>query len=380
MRTVFAIVFFLIACVGSGWADPSSVRVVQWSDIHSGGRWFSPSIFAKSVQDSLDSKPQGLVISGDFSDNSHDRDQFYARFHDDLHMVADAIRDFDVPLFLAVGNDDLAHNYQTLPAEVSQTVKYIREAFGKRCYLDDLGNGVSPHKLGGMKWISLNSVFFSIKNKTPEASSQADQTFAWLREQLPPYDRANPTKAPPVVIITHLPPTWDLVLKAPSWKREYLDRFQQLLNQYPGQVFMVCGHYHRNHIQAIRRDHEPVVVLNCGALATKYGYHANWRELTFSKNQNGRVVSLSYTLHYPEESDWDATYVIVPSRLEDFFRHLLSSEALYQRYIRDVFDHASNWLELATDVKLKERLRDELWLRVPAQDIAPTEATAGKKP
>ncbi|CAM9905696.1 unnamed protein product, partial [Phaeothamnion confervicola] len=246
------------------------------------------------------------------------------------------------------------------------SVNCFREAFGNRCYLDDMGNGVSPSHLGGMTWLSLNSVFFSFKNTTPQAPGQATQTLAWLRKQMPPNPEGSKAEAPPVVIVTHLPPTWDLFLKTPSWKPEYIRQFQEIVANYPGQVFILAGHYHRNHIQAMERAGEPAVILSGGALATKYGYHSNWRDLTFRENADGKVSSVSYTIRYPENDSWNGTYRVVPRHMDDFFNTLMDSEPLYRRYVQDIFGHSKDALDQAADGKVRDMVRDQFWVHAEA--------------
>ncbi len=355
--------------------DDEPLKVAQFSDAHFSGLHFNQKATSGAVSTLLSRRYSALVYTGDLGDNSRNPEQFYQHFPQDCLQFASMLKPFKGPILLTLGNDDFAHNYQTTPSDLKQTLAAMKQALGTRFYLDSLGNGVAPELVGEARWISINSLVFGTKNRTPEAPAQAQKTLSWLNEEL---KRAG---SQTVVILTHLPPTWDLYLNQPSWKEEYIHSFHRLLADYPGQVIVLAGHYHRNHIQALAHNEERIPVLTCGALADKYGYASNWRELDFTPALHPKpkfhFSSVRYTVRYPEHQQWDSVYRIPLDRMDEFWEQLSNNSALLRRYVQDVFGHDRNFSEKWSWDQLVENLKNQFLLQselvdpaVPLQDQA----------
>ena len=351
--------FFLWGILAAAVAA-DELKLVQFSDIHSGGRYFSDQAFQSACREGLRLHPQGLLLTGDNGDNSYDQDHFYQRFRQDVGRWTEVVADYPGEVFLAPGNDDFGHNYQSQPEELRATAEAFREALGTRYYLNDLGNGLSASRLGGFRWITVNSQLFSPKNHTPEAPQQADATFQWLRGVL------NQGTSP-VVLMCHIPPSWDLYVGRPGWKPEYLRRLAELLDDYPSQVVIVCGHFHRNHIQGMRPQ-RPIPILTGGALATKYGYQPNWRDYRWQLEPGLGVKELSYTVHYPGHPLWSANYDLRPDRLQQFLDLISTNRSAYQHYMLDVYGHDKDWKKSTDDEAVRERIWNEFWVEPGAEE------------
>ena len=364
-------------------------RLAQFSDSHYTGKHYHDAAVISATAELKRGGYDALVYTGDLGDNSQNPQLFYQRYPLACQQFSKSIADYRAPLLFALGNDDLAHNYQTSPTDLEQTRTALREALGDRYYLDELGNGTYPKPVAGAYWISINSMVFGSKNTTPQAANQAQKTLAWLRTELAKcQDR-------PVFILTHLPPTWDLWLEQPSWKPEHIQALQEILSHYPGQVVIIAGHYHRNHIQLLDRGPErpTVPVLTAGALANKYGYASNWRSLSFShklftttvaSNEPGesptvlaqtRIERINYEVHYPQHRDWDTAYSLPLQRPEEFWDNLMANTTLFRRYVADIFGHDKSYLTRWKDDQLKEALSNQFRLEYmpTANSSAPSE-------
>ncbi len=136
-----------------------------------------------------------------------------------------------------------------------------RRQLGRAFYLDELGNGVCPGAVGGITWISLNSLVFSPLNQYEGRGEQARRTLQWLRQQL-----AAQPPGRTVVIASHIPPTWDLFGHNPAWEPADLQRLGEILEAYPGCALIVSGHFHRNELHAFTlKQGRAVPVLDAGA-------------------------------------------------------------------------------------------------------------------
>lgn len=336
------------------------LTLVQFSDIHSGGPHYSAEAFREACQQGLALKPQAVFLSGDHGDNSHDRSGFDERLRQDVGRWKDVLANYPGEVFLATGNDDYGHNYQSQPDELRATARAFQEAFGGRCYLNELGNGVSPSSLGGFRWITLNSQIFSPVNQTPQAPDQAQSTLQWLQSVLL-QDQG------PVVLLCHIPPSWDLYMGQPGWRPQYLRRLADILDGYPGQVIFLCGHLHRNHVQAMRPE-RPVPILTSGALATKYGYLSNWRDYRWQVQPKVGLRSLSYTLHYTQHPEWSVDYDLRPDRMQDFLDRLHGQINFYKDYVRDIYGHHPDWPKWAEDDLIRQRILEEYWVDPEAEE------------
>lgn len=348
--------FFFCLTLSVGVAA-DELKLAQLTDVHSGQDHFSEAAFTRACRDARALRPDALLLTGDFADNSYDVAGFYDRFHDDLRLWQTPLRGYSGSLLFAVGNDDFAHNYQTEPEDLRQTYRAFRDVFGEAYYLDELGNGRSPDPLSGFVWLSLNSQIFSRYNRTAQAHEQADATLDWLQGQL----RSAAPSGPPVIVLTHIAPSWDLYNRKNAWKLEHLQRLADVIGEYPGQVVVLSGHYHRNHVQAMRPSN-PVPILTAGALATKYGYQPNWREYRWQVQTGRSVDAIRYTVHYPQHSEWDQQFEFLPNRIGEFFSRLNTDAGFYRTYVSNIYGHHEKWPTYAEDPRLRASLLDELWV------------------
>lgn len=347
-------IFVLLAWLALGLlAQAEELRLVQFSDIHAGGKFFSSDHFLPAVSEGLQLQPQAVLLSGDHCDNSHDLETFPTRYRQALLTWKQALAGYAGPVLFTLGNDDFRHNYQSRPEDLQDAYQAGLEIWGQAYYLDRLGNGVAPSRPGGFGWISFNSQVFALYNQTPEAEEQARQTLDWLEQQL----KAEPG---PVVLLCHIPPAWDLYNHKPGWQVQWLRRFLALLQGHSGQVVVLCGHYHRNHVQGLRRR-SPVPVLTTGALATKYGYQPNWREYRWDIVAGKAIERIDYLIHYPLRPDWQHYYRLVPRALERF-RLQLRQPAFVEDYLRDVYGHWNQWTEVAEGKGIRAAVWEEFWL------------------
>ena len=345
------IVFWLLYMTWLAAAE--ELRLVQFSDIHAGGQHFSAQHFQLAVTAGLALQPQAVVLSGDHCDNSVSPETFGERYRDALKGWKVALDGYSGPILFTLGNDDLRHNYQSQPEDLLDAYRAGREVWGSDYYLDDLGNGVAPARPGGFRWISLNSQVFALYNQTAQADEQARRSLDWLHSELL-------ASQGPLILLCHIPPAWDLYSHKPGWKPEHLQRLLSLLEEYPDQVVMLCGHYHRNHVQGMRRR-DPVPVLSCGALATKYGYQPNWREYRWMIQPGKAIRRIDYLVHYPLQPNWLHYYRLIPSRLEEFRRQLLQP-AFLEDYLQDVYGHWVRWVGSGGSPETARAVRDEFWL------------------
>lgn len=340
-----------LLCLGVVSAE--ELRVIQLTDIHASGPHFSAVAFSQACREGLATHPEVLMLTGDHGDNSYDTSGFYRRFQSALGQWKKPLQDYSGALVFAVGNDDLAHNYQTQPADLAATYQAFRVAFGERYYLDELGNGVAPRKVAGITWISLNSVVFSPLNQTPEVEQQSRQTFAFLRRELA---RAGG----PVVVLSHIAPCWDLMTSHPGWRPEALQELTQILREHPGQVTFCCGHHHRNHVQGLRPE-RPVAVLTSGALATKYGYQPNWRDYRWQV-EGTRITRVQFTLHYPGKRNWERSQTLEPDRLQDYLDRLQGDSDFCRDYIVDIFGHHRKSKTWSQEPDIRTRVLRQFWV------------------
>ncbi|MBN9417934.1 MAG: metallophosphoesterase [Candidatus Eremiobacteraeota bacterium] len=342
----------LLLSLGAG-VSAEELRLVQFSDLHSGGPHFWLEALKEATEQGLALKPQAILLTGDHGDNSLDKSEFDARIMLDMQRWRKALEGYQGEIFLTPGNDDVGHNYQTQPADLKAQWHAFQETFGERNYLNELGNGISPSKLGGLRWLSLNSQIFSPLNKTPEAPEQARQTFQWLRQTLGESQQ-------PVVILCHIAPSWDLYLGKPGWKEEYLRELDQVLGDYPGQVMFVCGHMHRNHVQAMRPA-RPIPILTGGALATKYGYQSNWRDYRWQVDDRG-VERVEYTLHYIQHPEWTIDYQLEPDHIDSFLDRLRNDADFFRQYFCDIYGHFEKWQQKAEDPAQRRGVFEQFWV------------------
>ncbi len=329
------------------------LRLVQFTDVHASGPYYSASAFEQASREGLAQNPHGVLLTGDHGDNSSRPESFAQRFAQAVELWREPLSHYRGEVFFALGNDDFGNNYQSYPEDLRETYYTCLDTFGQRYYLDELGNGEAPSRLGGFRWLTINSQLFSPWNQTPQAPDQAKATLRWLGARL-----QSEAGAAPVMLLSHIAPTWDLYFRKPAWKDEYLVELRHILQAYPGQVMIFSGHNHRNHLQAMRPE-RPIAIMTAGALATKYGYQPNWREISCQPGSS----EISYTLHYPGHPEWTSSYQFQPALVANFLTQLLGNSNFYTRYARDVFGNHKDADRWAQDPKIRQAILDEFWVK-----------------
>jgi len=340
-------VWLLVVLLALGALAQEPLRLAQWSDIHSGGEHYAPGALEEARRASLAFRPHALLITGDNGDNGESPETFYDRLGAFLRKLAYSLREVRVPLVLCLGNNDFQANYQTDPPLLEATERLFRQAFGRRYYLDRLGNGVLPEKPGGQTWITLNTQIFSRKNRYAGADEQAAQTLDWLRRQL---------GHGPVVLVMHIAPTVDLWDGKQAWRPDCLKRFAALLQDYPDPVTIVAGHYHRNQVQFLKRPQGDVPILIAGSVSTKYGYEPNWRTWEWIAG------AYEYTVFYPGHPDWTRRYRVEGA--ESFLRQL-QDPAFYAGFVTDLFAHHKEESTRVADPGLKAQYLNDFYVSSP---------------
>ena len=329
-------------------AQEKTVRVVQWSDIHGGGPKFSLKIWDMAVHDSLAQKPDAIVITGDNGDNHGPEASFHARLRSFLAVMTASLRGARCPIMICLGNNDVRMNYQTDPALLAETAATYRKSFGSLYYLDGLGNGVHPQKVGGYTWISINSQIFSRKNHYRGVADQARHTLDWLKARL------RDAKGGPVVILMHIPPAHDLYDNQAAWRDADLRAFLEVLGGHRGSLRILTGHFHRNEIHAVELPQGSVPLLVAGSLSLKHGYEPNWRVHTWKGDR------IEYTLFYPGHLEWTRSYTVHPVagwplRLQDPIK--------YSIYLRDMVAYHDKALEPLTPAQVFHNVQSQFWIR-----------------
>jgi hypothetical protein len=218
-----------------------------------------------------------------------------------------------------------------------------RRHLGRAFYLDELGNGVCPGAVGGITWISLNSLVFSPLNQYEGRGEQARRTLQWLRQQL--------SAQPPgrtVVIASHIPPTWDLFGHNPAWEPADMQRLAEILEAYPGCALIISGHFHRNELHAFTlKQGRAVPVLDAGALSGKYGYRPNWRSHYWTLDSRAVPQTLAWRNRYPADRSrdrvWQVGQPFLARTWSGWVLRLAGEPEFFLRYMEDFWAQSDSW-------------------------------------
>ncbi|MGM9991679.1 MAG: metallophosphoesterase family protein [Candidatus Bruticola sp.] len=346
-------------------SNTESVSFIHWSDIHLGEEHTPTEVWNRAFGAGRnDPRASFYILSGDLVDNKKlDNLQFNKRV---AAFSSDYLRPLvkeGKPVLIAYGNNDFYINYNTDPENMRPTMDLWRQAMGDAYYLDDLGNGIYPERLGGLTWITVNSLIFSPINSCPPSilKEQRQRTLEWLEAALAavPYNST-------AVIICHVPPCADAYNHKVMWDEESLRTFHSFLAETDCHVIVTSGHTHRNELHVIPiSDIEGVPLVIVGSIAQKYGYLANYRLNTWEFNaKSGLPERLSWDLLYVDPNQGSRSEVISnPCDLKTWFnfrKQLVEDEDIYAAYIRDFYACVSNWTELSSDKKLQRRILDEI--------------------
>lgn len=363
MRPLLTLLVALLLVLPSGAAPLRSLVFVQWSDLHAGHPDTHPGDWDRALDEGLALHPAGLLLSGDATDNKCPEGEFRRRVEAFLGGFAPRVRSSGLPVLVTLGNNDVPANYSSEPANLAPVLAAWRRHLGKAFYLDELGNGVHPRTLGGMTWISVNSLVFSPINPYEGRGLQARRTLEWLQREL----RALPAGRP-VVLLSHIPPTWDLYGHNPAWDPDELASLQGLLEERRAPVVILSGHFHRNELHALTlADGRAVPVLDAGALSGKYGSHPNWRTHGWTLEASGAPRQLAWQVRYPGHPEWNRRQEVEqPFQARTwtrFVQRLASDPAFYMQYMQDFWAHGPTWREDAGKPDVRRALLDEFLVR-----------------
>lgn len=329
---------------------PAPVTVVQWSDIHYGNEEYRPAAWAQARREAAAVHPQMVVISGDQADNKCSQSTFMAREKGVVRDIQAATP--KTPVVVCLGNNDVPDNYQSAPDDLQPTIALYRKTIAPQ--LDDLGNGVYPRDVAGMRWIAINSVIFSPKDHYRHRDEQATRTLDFLQRSL---DRVP--QGVPVVLVMHVPPVRDEIDDRLCWVPADLHRFVDIVRRHRNPVTVLAGHFHRNEMHALDLgDGRMVPILLAGSLSHKYGAEPNWRTYRFP---------VQYTIRYPDHPDWQQTWSVplTPGTFRAWCDRLQSDTAFYTRYMADLFAHLDLWETLSQPPEVRARVTEELIQQSP---------------
>jgi len=361
---LLSIVLFLVVLLGPSWAAPlRTLRFVQWSDLHCGHEQTRSADWEKAQRQGLALRPEVLVLTGDLVDNKCPPEEFRRRTEEFLGTHAPRFRVTGLPLVVSLGNNDLPSNYQTEPGELAEVLATWRRHLGPAFYLDELGNGVCPRQVAGITWISLNSLVFSPQNHFEGRGLQAQRTMTWLQRQLAalPADR-------PVVIASHIPPTWDQFGHAPAWEPAQIQRFGEVLEGHRAPVVVLSGHFHRNEVHALSlSDGRAVPILDAGAISGKYGYQSNWRSYYWTLDSRSWPQRINWRNRYLANSQWDQAWQVDRPDLSRtwsaYVIRLAGDPRFYLDYMRDFWANQDSWRTNALKPGVREGILDEFFVR-----------------
>ena len=351
-----------------------ALEVLTWTDLHLGSEAFVPEAWREACDEGVRLHPDVVVMTGDLADNYQcSRAQFLAHLEANLPRLREQLDRMKAPVMMAYGNNDFADNYQTDPATLSTTDVVYHRLLGSYDYLDELGNGLYPIRVGGMAWVSLNTQIFSPNNRYAGRAAQADRTFRWLEATL---RRLPPTQ--PMVVLTHIPPTFDLWSGRLSWYEADVARFAALLGRHNGRIVILGGHYHRNELHGFMLPGRgPVPLLVAGSLSFKFGNFPNWRSGVWSLGSDGSVARFDWRSHYPGHADWARSWSLASpyttSSYGELMTRLRGEVAFYLAYIEDLYAHHVDWKKWA-DASGKRALLVDTLAPTPAEGPLPAHA------
>lgn len=357
---------FLFVCCKDGQSSSlSSFSFVQWSDVHMGEAHTRVEEWQQAFADGIAVSPRALVCTGDVMDNKNlTAEAFQARSEAWLREYVPAMLATKAPILFCYGNNDFYRNYNTEPSNFAPVATAYSQALGDAYYLDDLGNGVYPRRVGGMTWLSLNTLVFSPANSYAGRGIQATRTLEWLSEQVDKYGNKTP-----LVILAHIPPTYDAYDHKSAWDAPSLRKFRDILVRAQKPVVILSGHFHRNEQHAIALDGNRVaVVLDAGGISRKYGYVANYRHYRWTMNGNAGATGLAWTICYPSEKGWNTQWSVSDPFTSEvwtaFLGKLRTDEAFYRKFTLDFWSHASDYEKLASPPAQRQGILDEVFVKV----------------
>lgn len=341
-------------------AGTRKISVVTWTDIHFGNEKYEPTAWREAYDGGCSLHPDVVAMTGDQMDNKCSKEEFLDRQDAFLRELSQRLDKLEAPVMITYGNNDFYANYQTDPEVLKTTTDAYARWLGKYVYLDALGNGVYPRTVAGMTWISVNSQIFSQRNRYAGRGQQADRTFAWLGARLSSLPRGRP-----VVLLLHIPPSYDLYDGGLSWRPQDLQKLGELLKNYRGPVVLLSAHYHRNEVHAFTvPGRGPVPLLVAGSASFKYGNFPNWRSSQWTLSPDGSVARFDWVNHYPGHPAWDAAWNLVapyaPSTYRALAESLRDNLEAYLAYMVDLYAHNADWKKWADDPRTRPMLVEQV--------------------
>lgn len=160
----------------------------------------------------------------------------------------------------------------------------------------------------------LNTVLFSTKAKTKDASEPANRELAWLHKQL----LLAKEKKQYVMIAMHIPAGVDVyaTLKyrvfrmIQFWNTEYTDQFEKELKEFsPQLVAIFAGHLHSDWFQMLRIDNRNTIpVTGTPSISPIYGNNPGFKIYQYSP-MDGKLRNFE-TYYYPlnKNAKWGLEY------------------------------------------------------------------------
>eukprot|EP00818_Percolomonas_sp_WS_P006258 CAMPEP_0117439074 /NCGR_PEP_ID=MMETSP0759-20121206/2381_1 /TAXON_ID=63605 /ORGANISM="Percolomonas cosmopolitus, Strain WS" /LENGTH=686 /DNA_ID=CAMNT_0005230785 /DNA_START=179 /DNA_END=2236 /DNA_ORIENTATION=+ len=166
----------------------------------------------------------------------------------DIHEVF-----HDLPIFLAIGNCDVVHDYQwtTDRKWIMELHKLFKKLWNGWEYVDDsdfvtsrTGNYVVTQLPGlpNMRLISFNALVFSpLNHQNAEITALANWSLSWIEKQLMEAEEEKQT----VLLVYHIPVGMNAFSDTPQWIEDYENRFLTMTQRYKNTVEShLCGHFH----------------------------------------------------------------------------------------------------------------------------------------
>lgn len=360
-RTVsaFVIAVLVLGTYFTTWADAPGTHkliVVTWNDIHYGNEKYEPAAWDEAYKEGLSLHPNVVVMCGDQMDNKCSRDEFEKRQEVFLKELGARLDRVGAPIVLALGNNDMYRNYQTDPQIMKVTTGAYARWLKRYDYLDELGNGVYPRTVGGFTWVSLNTQIFSPDNRYAGRAEQAARTLDWLEQRLTALPHGRP-----VVLVVHIPPSYDLWGGGLSWRAADLQRFGLILQRYSGPVVILAAHYHRNEVHGFYvPGRGPVPLLIAGSISFKYGNYPNWCSSVWTVGRGGGVQRFDWITHYPKNHGWDSAWSLVApyagTTYSAFVDALRNGVQRYASYMENLYAHNVDWRKWADDANIRALL------------------------
>lgn len=368
---IFTLALALVWALG-GWVfsqegsdhEPQPVSFIYWSHL----RWSpatSQALWEEAYKEGKEGELAPVIILGGgmVEGSSLELPRLEERLTQFIDKYIDPLVIEEIPLLLALGPEDFGSERSSAPKVMEPILSNWREALGEGYYLDDLGNGTYPHKLGSLKVLSLNSLLMAHDNTySPRAlKEQRQRTWEWLEGEL---KGLGPQET--AFLLSSLPPLEWTLEGEKLWDRGAWKDLAQILARYPGKVSILAGGTEGASKHALYLDEgRSVPLLVAGSLATREGRQANYR--------------LYQVEFYPEDGEpstisWEVRYLgpglekyldycdnpLYTSSWEDLSERLQSDDKLYEAYLRDYEEGQPSATQLH-DRELRQRLSDDLW-------------------